>query len=82
MEPGCAAGVNACVLHHRFGDCPPDGMLSLAAGMSAVSAALVREGLKSKLLGSRVLFATNAVNVAVQLFQIGCVPWSFGCLSV
>ena len=51
---------------------PFDNMSPLAAGMSAVSAALVREGLRSKLLGSRMLVATNAVNLAVQLYQIGC----------
>ncbi len=60
----CAAGLASASLHR---------LSSLAAGMSAVSAALVREGLRSKLLGSRMLVATNAVNLAVQLYQIGCV---------
>ncbi len=59
----CATGMETASL---------DSLIPLAAGMSAVSAALVREGLRSKLLGSRMLVATNAVNLAVQLYQIGC----------
>lgn len=64
-------------LPHTLGSAPykahgrDEGMPSVT-GVAAVSGGLIRQGLRSRLLGYRLLVATNSVNLAVQLFQLGC----------